>query len=166
MSNYIRTWLIFMQPLSGISQTHGNKGLQACVKSDMGNAQERFLLLCWHHSSHKKTPNFPEGTGRRGSGFPPVQAVILVAAAVTVVKVMEAILAPEIRVVAILQRQPLRLGPVGLIPPAQGSHQLQPQNHLPLLPSQTSFSSPVIKNLRVLRSQILVLEKIWFKKAV
>lgn len=48
----------------------------------------------------------------------PVQAVILVAAPVPVVEVVEAILPAEVRVVPVLQRQPLRLGPVRVISPA------------------------------------------------
>lgn len=62
---------------------------------------------------------------------PPVQAVVLVAAAVPVVEVVEAILPPEVRVVAIVQRQPLRLGPVWVIPPATGPRQQQPHSRLP-----------------------------------
>lgn len=67
MADYVGTWLIiFMQPLSGMSITHRNKGLQARVKFDTRNAQEWFLLLF----NPQKDNKFPwrRGKKKRGRG--------------------------------------------------------------------------------------------------
>lgn len=166
MADYIRTWfIIFMQPLCGMSITHRNKGLQARVKLHTRNAQEWFLLLLGHSSSHKKIPNFPEDTGRRASALPTCPSSDPGSGPGPCGRSRGS--------------DPAGWSPSGTGPPAPAASPRASTGHLActhghissnprtisaFLLSQTSFN-PIIKNLRVLsRSCISVSEKIWFMK--
>lgn len=60
-----------MQPLSGMSVSDGNTGLQARIKLDTRNAQGSSVSAPFKPLvSHKKTPNFHKGIGRKDTALP------------------------------------------------------------------------------------------------